>query len=290
MCALGHRVAHMVLMNKFGAAKIRDTIVVTLPSPFHPMTAQPCSLNDAGGYFDQVEDLSDLMAELQLPPPAKPSRPTCTAPVYDSEMAGNGLSPKRWYVVYTGRTPGIFSTWDDVSGRVVGVSGARHKSYKKLEDARHGWRQNCLAHHAHGDDFIDGSLYHAPVGQVPPRPSTPPPHVTPSSSQPVTPSRVCHPPTTLTSPGTPAADRFADLFFGASTPPPPRSPARPRRHNWAVSTRDRLVIVDSATADVLLDHAERREVPLTIQHVGSVTEAAEAWSRLQGAELKSEDA
>ncbi|KAF5311254.1 hypothetical protein D9758_019118 [Tetrapyrgos nigripes] len=137
------------------------------------MTANNDSGNDSDNLWDQLENLSPAMSIMALPP-----RPTCQPRVYDSQSSSKNFKPKLIYNVYTGDAPGIYTTWDDVSGRVIGVSKARYKSYNSYRDALHGWRQNCVSTHHHPDDFIDGSIY-VPDAEPIMRATTPPPHTEP---------------------------------------------------------------------------------------------------------------
>lgn len=45
------------------------------------------------------------------------------------------MSGSKFYVVWAGRTPGIFSTWDECKKQVAGFDGAKYKSYKTLAEA-----------------------------------------------------------------------------------------------------------------------------------------------------------
>lgn len=42
---------------------------------------------------------------------------------------------RRYYVVWVGVKPGIYTTWAEAEQQVKGFSGARHKSFYTLEDA-----------------------------------------------------------------------------------------------------------------------------------------------------------
>ena len=42
---------------------------------------------------------------------------------------------KKYYVVWKGRTPGIFTTWDECKSQVDGFAGARYKSFPTLGEA-----------------------------------------------------------------------------------------------------------------------------------------------------------
>ena len=42
----------------------------------------------------------------------------------------------KWYVVWIGRKPGIYSSWSDCSEQVYGFKGARYKSFTNFTDAQ----------------------------------------------------------------------------------------------------------------------------------------------------------
>ncbi len=42
---------------------------------------------------------------------------------------------KKYYVVWKGRTPGIYPTWDACQEQILGFKGAAYKSYKTIEEA-----------------------------------------------------------------------------------------------------------------------------------------------------------
>ena len=50
------------------------------------------------------------------------------------------LVSKKWYVVWSGKQPGIYTNWEDAKTQVHGFAGARFKSYKQKEDAEHAYR------------------------------------------------------------------------------------------------------------------------------------------------------
>ena len=41
----------------------------------------------------------------------------------------------RWYVVYKGKVPGVYRTWDECNNEVHGVRGAKHQSFSSFEQA-----------------------------------------------------------------------------------------------------------------------------------------------------------
>lgn len=46
---------------------------------------------------------------------------------------------KKFYVVWAGRVPGVFQTWDDCKAQVDGFAGARYKSYPNRQEAEHAY-------------------------------------------------------------------------------------------------------------------------------------------------------
>ncbi|KAJ3712624.1 hypothetical protein C8R42DRAFT_647430 [Lentinula raphanica] len=86
--------------------------------------------------------------------------PTCVPALYD----GPGTTKKStgFYNVYVGDLPGCYRDWASAGGRVTGFPNSQHKKYNTYEEAMEGWKQYCLGHHRHAEDFVDGSLYEAP--------------------------------------------------------------------------------------------------------------------------------
>ncbi len=58
-----------------------------------------------------------------------------TGPIMNA-MAKN----QKYYVVWKGRTPGIYSTWDDCSAQVTGYPGAQYKAFDSREAAESAYR------------------------------------------------------------------------------------------------------------------------------------------------------
>ena len=54
-------------------------------------------------------------------------------------MAGKTYR-KKFYVVWEGRSPGIYDNWEDAKEQVEDFPGARHKSFDNLEDATEAYR------------------------------------------------------------------------------------------------------------------------------------------------------
>lgn len=45
-------------------------------------------------------------------------------------------SKQKYYVVWTGKEPGIYTSWDDCKAQVHGHEGARYKAFPTMEEAR----------------------------------------------------------------------------------------------------------------------------------------------------------
>lgn len=45
------------------------------------------------------------------------------------------MAKQKYYVVWEGKTPGIYSTWNECKAQVDGVANARYKSYESLHEA-----------------------------------------------------------------------------------------------------------------------------------------------------------
>jgi viroplasmin and RNaseH domain-containing protein len=55
----------------------------------------------------------------------------------------------KWYVVYSGRVPGVYEEWEDCQAQVTNFSGNYYKGYKTRELAvskwrRHVWKKNQM--------------------------------------------------------------------------------------------------------------------------------------------------
>ncbi|KAJ1431091.1 Ribosomal protein L9/RNase H1, N-terminal [Sesbania bispinosa] len=49
----------------------------------------------------------------------------------------------KFYVVFHGRQPGIYGSWEECEIQVLGYSGNKHKSFKTLEEAQIAWSKHC---------------------------------------------------------------------------------------------------------------------------------------------------
>lgn len=50
------------------------------------------------------------------------------------------MSKQKWYVVWSGQTPGIYTSWDDAKAQVHGVKGAKYQSFKTQWAAEEAFR------------------------------------------------------------------------------------------------------------------------------------------------------
>ncbi|MBN2615450.1 MAG: ribonuclease H family protein [Bacteroidales bacterium] len=50
-------------------------------------------------------------------------------------------SAKKYYVVWRGFKPGIYTTWDECKKQVTGFDGAQYKSFKSTEEAQQAYEQ-----------------------------------------------------------------------------------------------------------------------------------------------------
>lgn len=48
---------------------------------------------------------------------------------------------RKYYVVWTGRAPGIYDTWEECKAQVEGFPGARYRAYTDLEEATESFRE-----------------------------------------------------------------------------------------------------------------------------------------------------
>lgn len=51
---------------------------------------------------------------------------------------------KKFYVVWKGKHPGIFETWDDCKAQIAGFKGAQYKSFSTFAEAKKAYNGNYL--------------------------------------------------------------------------------------------------------------------------------------------------
>jgi ribonuclease HI len=56
----------------------------------------------------------------------------------------------KFYVVWQGRKPGVYSTWDDCDSQIRGFSGAKYKSFSSLSAAKAAFQQDADQHWGKG--------------------------------------------------------------------------------------------------------------------------------------------
>lgn len=51
--------------------------------------------------------------------------------------------PSKFYVVWRGHRPGVYSSWDDCQKQIYGFAGAQYKSYKTLAEAKQAYENEA---------------------------------------------------------------------------------------------------------------------------------------------------
>ncbi|KAJ1424200.1 Ribosomal protein L9/RNase H1, N-terminal [Sesbania bispinosa] len=51
--------------------------------------------------------------------------------------------PSKLYVVFVGRQPGVYGSWEECESQVLGYKGNKHQSFKTLEEAQLAWMRYC---------------------------------------------------------------------------------------------------------------------------------------------------
>lgn len=46
------------------------------------------------------------------------------------------MAKKNYYVVLVGRTPGIYTNWEDCEKQVKGYKGSKYKGFKTIQEAQ----------------------------------------------------------------------------------------------------------------------------------------------------------
>ncbi|NKI31373.1 viroplasmin family protein [Croceivirga thetidis] len=52
------------------------------------------------------------------------------------------MAKKKFYVVWKGKRPGIYESWDDCQAQIKGVKGAQYKSFSEFADAKKAFNGN----------------------------------------------------------------------------------------------------------------------------------------------------
>lgn len=56
------------------------------------------------------------------------------------------MAPKKWYVVWQGRAPGIYETWQECKEQIEGFPMAKYKGYTSLEQAQEAYEDGYEAY------------------------------------------------------------------------------------------------------------------------------------------------
>jgi ribonuclease HI len=56
------------------------------------------------------------------------------------------MAKRKFYVVWQGIRPGVYSSWDDCKAQVSGVENARYKSFETREEAEAAFNDNPWKH------------------------------------------------------------------------------------------------------------------------------------------------
>src|SRR5690625_2638503 len=55
-------------------------------------------------------------------------------------MKENNMSQQKYYVVWKGKNPGIYQSWEACKQQVHGFQGARYKSFKSYDEAKQAYK------------------------------------------------------------------------------------------------------------------------------------------------------
>lgn len=53
---------------------------------------------------------------------------------------------QKWYVVWKGKSPGIYTSWESCKAQIHGVEGAKYKSFKRKEEAEQAFNDSYKNH------------------------------------------------------------------------------------------------------------------------------------------------
>ena len=56
------------------------------------------------------------------------------------------MAQKKFYVVWQGVKPGIYSSWEECKAQVSGFENARYKSFPSMEEAKKAFGENPWKH------------------------------------------------------------------------------------------------------------------------------------------------
>ncbi|KAJ1419745.1 Ribosomal protein L9/RNase H1, N-terminal [Sesbania bispinosa] len=49
----------------------------------------------------------------------------------------------KFYVVFVGRQPGVYGSWEECESQILGYKGNKHLSFRSLEEAHVAWMRYC---------------------------------------------------------------------------------------------------------------------------------------------------
>ncbi len=68
------------------------------------------------------------------------------------------MAKKKWYVVWKGKKPGIYTTWAECEKQVKGFKGAKFKSFPSYEEAEAAFNNSTLKPEAENGSYITESI------------------------------------------------------------------------------------------------------------------------------------
>lgn len=68
------------------------------------------------------------------------------------------MAKKKWYVVWKGKKPGIYSTWAECEKQVKGFKGAKFKSFPSYEEAEAAFNNSAAKSETENGSYITESI------------------------------------------------------------------------------------------------------------------------------------
>lgn len=68
------------------------------------------------------------------------------------------MAKKKWYVVWKGKNPGIYSTWAECEKQVKGFKGAKFKSFPSYEEAEAAFNNSAAKSETENGSYITESI------------------------------------------------------------------------------------------------------------------------------------
>lgn len=81
------------------------------------------------------------------------------------------MAKQKFYVVWNGPSPGVYSTWEGCQEAVSGVSGAKYKSFKSQSEAEDAFEMGEEAYSSENSQQEAQPTTHQPSSNTPQRPS-----------------------------------------------------------------------------------------------------------------------